>query len=241
MHNRSCFAQVILRYMLAEQHIASRKILVSVEAGAVWCRRISLRKNRANTFMKLFRLLTNDDNNVISFLLREWTSKCGYGTGQIDGSALICYKRFVLIECVFKPLNERTGLPGQVPHVSSIGPLLRNPARHSCVAKRNHDVVFSIETTPVIAAKEPEKLKALSACGYKRMSMGIQTVSEKLLNELGREGATLIYDQAVKHVREAGCTRLNLDLMYGFLHQSNDEFESTLRYTISLQPEYITL
>ena len=102
-------------------------------------------------------------------------------------------------------------------------------------------VVFSIETTPVIAAKEPEKLKSLFDMGYRRMSMGIQTVSEKLLNELGREGATLIYEQAVKNVRAAGCERLNLDLMYGFLHQANEEFESTLRYAISLQPEYITL
>jgi oxygen-independent coproporphyrinogen III oxidase len=102
-------------------------------------------------------------------------------------------------------------------------------------------VVFSIETTPVIAAKEPEKLKSLFKLGYTRMSMGIQTVSEKLLNELGREGATLIYEQAVRHVRDSGCKRLNLDLMYGFLHQANEEFESTLRYAISLQPEYITL
>ena len=102
-------------------------------------------------------------------------------------------------------------------------------------------VVFSIETTPVIAAKEPEKLKRLFEMGYRRMSMGIQTVSEKLLNELGREGATRIYEQAVQQVRAAGCEQLNLDLMYGFLHQANDEFESTLRYAISLQPEYITL
>lgn len=102
-------------------------------------------------------------------------------------------------------------------------------------------VVFSIETTPVIAAKEPEKLECLFELGYRRMSMGIQTVSEKLLNELGREGATSVYERAVQNVRSAGCTRLNLDLMYGFLHQANDEFEVTLRYAISLQPEYITL
>lgn len=102
-------------------------------------------------------------------------------------------------------------------------------------------VVFSIETTPVIASREPDKLRDLFSIGYRRMSMGIQTVSDKLLNELGREGATHVYEKAVRNVRAAGCSQLNLDLMYGFLHQSNDEFESTLRYAISLQPEYITL
>ncbi len=102
-------------------------------------------------------------------------------------------------------------------------------------------VVFSIETTPAIAAKEPEKISEVYKMGYKRISMGIQTVSEKLLNELGREGATHIYEEATKNIRKAGFEKLNIDLMYGFLHQSDEEFESTVRYAISLNPDYITL
>lgn len=103
------------------------------------------------------------------------------------------------------------------------------------------DVIFSIETTPVIAAKEPEKILDVYNMGYKRISMGIQTVSEKLLNELGREGTTHIYEQATQNIRKAGFKQLNLDLMYGFLHQSDEDFENTIRYAISLNPEYITL
>jgi len=49
--------------------------------------------------------------------------------------------------------------------------------------------VFSIETTPLIAANEPEKIKAIFDMGYERISMGVQTVSEKLLSELGRDGS----------------------------------------------------
>ena len=49
-------------------------------------------------------------------------------------------------------------------------------------------VTFSIETTPLIAANEPEKIKAVYDMGYRRISMGVQTVSEKLLSELGRDG-----------------------------------------------------
>ncbi|RCX12078.1 oxygen-independent coproporphyrinogen-3 oxidase [Anaerobacterium chartisolvens] len=103
------------------------------------------------------------------------------------------------------------------------------------------NVIFSIETTPVIAAKEPEKILEVYEMGYKRISMGIQTVSEKLLNELGREGTTHIYEQATQNIRKAGFKQFNIDLMYGFLHQSNEEFENTIRYAISLNPEYITL
>jgi oxygen-independent coproporphyrinogen-3 oxidase len=107
--------------------------------------------------------------------------------------------------------------------------------------KFDESVVFSIETTPVIAARETEKLKAIHALGYERISMGIQTISEKLLNELGREGTTRIYEKAGENIRAAGFTMFNIDLMYGFLHQDDEDFETTLLYAIGLKPEYITL
>ncbi len=101
--------------------------------------------------------------------------------------------------------------------------------------------VFSVETTPIIAAQEPDKIKLLYDLGYRRISMGIQTVSERLLNELGREGTASIYEKAVSNMRAAGFQQINVDLMYGFLFQSDDDFENTLQYAISLNPEYITL
>ncbi len=103
------------------------------------------------------------------------------------------------------------------------------------------DIYMSIETTPVIAANDPDKIKAIRDMGYNRISMGFQTVSEKLLNELGREGSKSIYEHAVENIRKAGFDRLNIDLMYGFLNQSDEDFANTIRYTIALGPEFITL
>ncbi|MDO4649240.1 MAG: radical SAM protein [Eubacteriales bacterium] len=100
---------------------------------------------------------------------------------------------------------------------------------------------LSIETTPVIAAKDPEKIRAIRELGYNRISMGFQTVSEKLLESLGREGSTSIYEKAVENIRKAGFDRLNIDLMYGFLNQSDEDFANTIKYTIALNPEFITL
>lgn len=102
-------------------------------------------------------------------------------------------------------------------------------------------VVFSVETTPVIAANEFEKIAALYQMGYRRISMGIQTVSEKLLNSLGREGTVSIYEKAVDNIRKAGFEKFNVDLMYGFLYQSDEDFENTIKYAVSLKPEFITL
>jgi len=102
-------------------------------------------------------------------------------------------------------------------------------------------VIRSIETTPVIAAKELEKLQAVRKLGFQRISMGIQTVSPHLLEELGREGEPHIYEKAVRNIRKAGFDKFNIDLMYGFLHQSDKELETTILYAIALKPTQITL
>lgn len=100
---------------------------------------------------------------------------------------------------------------------------------------------LSVETTPVIAANDPEKIKAIRELGYNRISMGFQTVSPKLLESLGREGSEFIYEKAVQNIRKAGFDRLNIDLMYGFLNQSDEDFANTIRYTIAMDSEFITL
>jgi oxygen-independent coproporphyrinogen III oxidase len=103
------------------------------------------------------------------------------------------------------------------------------------------EVMFSIETTPVIAAKDPTRIEALYEMGDRRFSMGIQSVSKRLLNELGREGTTSIYEKAVASLRAAGFERFNVDLMYGFLNQIDEDLENTLNYGMGLKPENITL
>ena len=102
-------------------------------------------------------------------------------------------------------------------------------------------VEWSIETTPLIAAQEPEKIRAAYDLGFRRISMGIQTVSTHLLEELGREGEPRRYEQAMKNIRAAGFRHVNLDLMYGFLHQTDVDLDTTLRYAIALEPDFITL
>lgn len=103
------------------------------------------------------------------------------------------------------------------------------------------DVEWSIETTPLIAAREPEKIRAAYALGFSRISMGVQTVSPRLLEDLGREGEPQFYELAMKNLREAGFDHINLDLMYGFLHQTDIDLDATLRCAIALESDFITL
>jgi Coproporphyrinogen III oxidase and related Fe-S oxidoreductases len=100
---------------------------------------------------------------------------------------------------------------------------------------------MSIETTPAIAAKDFDKIKGLYDVGYRRISMGVQTINPKLLEAFGREGSNNLYRAAIDNIRKAGFEKFNIDLMYGFLNQDMEDFKATLEYTISVNPEYITL
>jgi len=115
------------------------------------------------------------------------------------------------------------------------------------LAARRHfqlpaEVVISIETTPKIAAQELPKMQALYQLGIGRISMGVQTINPKLLEQVGRvHGVAATNRQAAANIRAAGFERFNLDLMYGFAGQSIASWQATLQHAISLQPEYITL
>lgn len=65
-----------------------------------------------------------------------------------------------------------------------------NIARVVALARKHFqlssDVVISIETTPKIAANEPEKMKAYYDMGIRRVSMGVQTVHPRVLELVGR-------------------------------------------------------
>ncbi|HRP70917.1 MAG TPA: hypothetical protein PLY93_15445, partial [Turneriella sp.] len=104
------------------------------------------------------------------------------------------------------------------------------------------DAEISIETTPRIASLEREKIFAYSAMGISRISMGVQVTQPDLLKVLGRETNGVEHHfRARDHIRQAGFTKFNIDLMYGFAGQSDASWQATLEHAIRLEPEYITL
>ncbi len=101
---------------------------------------------------------------------------------------------------------------------------------------------ISIETTPKIAAAEPDKAKAWVDAGITRVSMGVQVTQPDLLKILERdENGVEHHHRAMAHLRSAGFERINLDVMYGFADQTEESLAATLRHTIALAPSFITL
>lgn len=101
---------------------------------------------------------------------------------------------------------------------------------------------ISIETTPLIAANEPEKIAALWRMGIKRISMGVQVTQLNLAKKLGRQykGFESLRG-AVRNIRAAGFEKFNIDLMYGFAGQSVDDWRDSVEKGIELEADYITL
>ncbi|CAG0927476.1 Heme chaperone HemW [Thermoflexales bacterium] len=101
---------------------------------------------------------------------------------------------------------------------------------------------ISIETTPRLAAHDPQKMHDLRALGIERISMGVQTIQPSLLRALGRNASAADINYTARDaIRAAGFEKFNVDLMYGFARQSLRSWSETLQHAIDLDPEYITL
>ncbi|MEI6118060.1 MAG: radical SAM protein [bacterium] len=104
------------------------------------------------------------------------------------------------------------------------------------------EVIISIETTPKIAAEEPEKITAYYHMGIRRISMGVQTINAKILAMVDRVHTSIDRNKkAMENFRAAGFERCNIDIMYGLAGQQLEDIQATIDHVIELNPEYVTL
>jgi len=104
------------------------------------------------------------------------------------------------------------------------------------------DVIISIETTPKIAAEEPDKIAEYYKMWIRRISMGVQTINAKILTLVDRVHTSIERNrQAMENFRKAGFERCNIDVMYGLAGQQLEDIQATIDHVIGLKPEYVTL
>ena len=98
---------------------------------------------------------------------------------------------------------------------------------------------IAIETNPEsISAKKAALWRAL---GFNRVSLGVQSLDERYLKFLGRAHDKQKAMAAYHALREAGFNNINLDLMYGFPGQSDDEVEADVRSIAAMGSEHLSL
>ncbi len=83
----------------------------------------------------------------------------------------------------------------------------------------------------------------LSTCrslGFNRISLGVQSLSDRELSVLGRRHNAKQVDTAIRLTRKSGFANLSVDLIFGYTAQSPVSWESTLNKLLQYQPEHVS-
>jgi oxygen-independent coproporphyrinogen-3 oxidase len=97
---------------------------------------------------------------------------------------------------------------------------------------------WTIECNP--ATVSPDKARLWRDYGVNRISMGVQSLDESLLDRLGRVHSRKMVFKSFETLRQAGFENLNLDLMFGIPGQTLELWCQTLAEALDLGSEHLS-
>jgi oxygen-independent coproporphyrinogen-3 oxidase len=97
---------------------------------------------------------------------------------------------------------------------------------------------FTVECNP--ATVSADKAKLLRDFGINRISMGVQSLDEALLDRLGRVHSRAMVFKSFDILRRAGFDNLNLDLMFAIPTQTMAMWRVTLNEAMAMQSEHLS-
>src|ERR1019366_3404155 len=97
---------------------------------------------------------------------------------------------------------------------------------------------FTVECNP--ATVSADKAKLFGDFGINRISMGVQSLDEKLLDRLGRIHSREMAFKSFDILRQAGFDNINLDLMFAIPGQTMEIWRATLHEAMAMQSEHLS-
>jgi oxygen-independent coproporphyrinogen-3 oxidase len=97
---------------------------------------------------------------------------------------------------------------------------------------------FTVECNP--ATVSPDKARLLRSFGVNRISLGVQSLDDSLLDRLGRVHSREMVFKSWDTLRAAGFDNLNLDLMFAIPGQTMEVWRATLAEIIALGSEHLS-
>lgn len=101
------------------------------------------------------------------------------------------------------------------------------------------DVEITLEANPGTVSSET--LSAYRSFGINRLSFGLQTADDRLLQKIGRIHTFETFLESYRLAREAGFKNLNVDLMAGLPLDTPENFENGLKTVLDLRPEHFSV
>ena len=84
-----------------------------------------------------------------------------------------------------------------------------------------------------------EKLQALYNGGVNRLSMGVQSFDQGLLEKIGRTHSNEHVYETIQNAKNVGFTNISIDLMYGLPGQTMEQWQDSLEKALALKlPHY---
>lgn len=109
--------------------------------------------------------------------------------------------------------------------------------------RKRYDVARNAEITLEAnpdSACDVKALKALRRAGFNRISLGVQSADDGLLQRIGRIHTFEQVKTAVAAARKAGFDNLSMDVIYGLPGQTMAQWEDTLSALLSLSPQHLS-
>lgn len=122
------------------------------------------------------------------------------------------------------------GTPSLVPAESLAGVIARIPV--------GDGAEVTVECNPDDVSVE--QLAAYCEAGVNRVSLGVQSMSPHVLAALGRTHDPRNVESAVEAIRAVGLPTFNLDVIYGSVGESLDDWRSTVESVIALDPPHVS-
>ena len=122
------------------------------------------------------------------------------------------------------------GTPSLVPAAALVDVLDAVPRAPGC------EVTVECNPDTVTA----ELVATYARAGVNRLSFGVQSMSPHVLVSLGRTHDRANVVKAVGLARAAGIERINLDLIYGAVSETVDDWRRTLEDALALEPTHIS-
>ncbi len=97
---------------------------------------------------------------------------------------------------------------------------------------------WTVECNP--ATVSLDKAKLLRSFGVNRLSMGVQSLDEQLLERLGRIHSREMVFKSFDILRSAGFDNLNLDLMFAIPGQTREIWRQTLAEALAMGSEHLS-
>ncbi len=100
------------------------------------------------------------------------------------------------------------------------------------------DVEITLEANP--GTVEHDSFAAYAQAGVNRVSLGVQSFSDKLLKQIGRIHGSAEIDQALQSLSVAGISNFNIDLMYALPGQSLAQSRRDVERAVAAGPAHIS-